>query len=85
MTDGYTNAYANDADLDEVARGYARLLDTHGPEALGRAMPGFLHRVSRDGSGDDVSLALMRLPDAATRDPIPNPDTRPDGETHDPL
>jgi hypothetical protein len=84
MTDGYTNAYASDGDLDEVARGYARLLDTHGPDALARALPGFLHRVSREGSGDDVSLALMRLPR-----PIPNPDTRtdtrPDGETHDPL
>jgi hypothetical protein len=62
MTDGYTNAYATDADLDDVARGYARLLEDHGFEAVERALPGFLSRVTRDGSGDDVSLALLHWP-----------------------
>jgi serine/threonine protein phosphatase PrpC len=80
MTDGYTNAYASDADLDAVALGYAQLLDTHGTETIARALPGFLQKVTRGGSGDDVSLALMRLP-AASAPGIPNTS----GETHDSI
>ncbi len=78
MTDGYTNAYEGDAALDEVVRGYARILDEDGPATLKRCLPDFLKRVTREGSGDDVSVAFLRWPDAHRY-----PDT--DGETDDPL
>lgn len=63
-TDGYAKSYPSDDAFAAVARDYLGLLREHGADAVERNLPAFLATVSAQGSGDDVSLALLHWPSA---------------------
>ena len=58
-TDGYANSFADDAGFLQVGTDFRRLIDEHGIEAVAQQLPAILAHVSENGSGDDVTLAMM--------------------------
>jgi hypothetical protein len=58
-TDGYSNSYTTGSDFERIGPDYLALLREHGAEAVQEKLPDFLQKVSTDGSGDDVSLAML--------------------------
>jgi hypothetical protein len=58
-TDGYANSFARDADFTRVATDFRSLIGTHGLDAVIERLPDLLDATSREGSGDDISLALL--------------------------
>jgi len=58
-TDGYANSFAQDADFTRVASDFRALIGSHGLDAVIERLPDMLDATSREGSGDDISLALL--------------------------
>ncbi|MDA8039043.1 MAG: protein phosphatase 2C domain-containing protein [Actinomycetota bacterium] len=58
-TDGYVNSFAVEAGFLAVGRDLLLLLREAGPESVARSLPEWLETTSRDGSGDDASMALL--------------------------
>jgi hypothetical protein len=57
-TDGYANSFASDADFLEIGRDYAALLADY-PDQLRARLPSILDETSAEGSGDDITLAVV--------------------------
>jgi hypothetical protein len=76
-TDGIRKSCATDADFLTLAAWLARSAIEEEPEAAG-ILPAALDRISREGSGDDVTVAIGRAAAAtgATREPPPPPKSR---------
>jgi len=68
-TDGYSNSFADDADLHLAASTLLSHLRTDGPESIQALLPGWLAGTSQMASGDDISLALLFRQD--TLEPTP--------------
>ncbi len=73
-TDGIRKSCATDADFLTLAAWLARSAIEEEPEAAG-ILPAALDRISREGSGDDVTVAIGRAA-GATREPPPPPKAR---------
>ncbi len=58
-TDGYANAYRDDASFQQVARDYWALLRDEGEQAVKPNLTGWLHEASQQGSGDDITVGLI--------------------------
>jgi hypothetical protein len=58
-TDGYANSYRGDADFLKVASGYASKIRSHGIDSVAAQLPTWLRDTTRDGSGDDITVALL--------------------------
>lgn len=63
-TDGYANAFRSPEGFLSVAKDLADILASDGEDAIREALPGWLEDASREGSGDDVTLAILWQPDA---------------------
>lgn len=61
-TDGYANSFRTDADFLKVGFDYLALLREHGLGALEPRLPALLEEASTQGSGDDITLALLYRP-----------------------
>jgi hypothetical protein len=64
-TDGYANSFASDADFLGIGRDYATLLADY-PEQLRARLPSILDETSAEGSGDDITLAVVHRASAAS-------------------
>ncbi len=60
-TDGYANSYATQEEFLRIGPDYLDLVREHGAEGVGSCLPGFLERITAEGSGDYISLALIYL------------------------
>ncbi len=61
-TDGYANAYRDDASFQQVARDYWALLRDEGEQAVKPNLTGWLNEASQQGSGDDITVGLIWQP-----------------------
>ena len=58
-TDGYSNAFESPAGFEQVGRDMLRVLREQGVEAVSQSFAEELDHVSRVGSGDDVTVAVV--------------------------
>lgn len=58
-TDGYANSFATEAGFHQAGLDCLHMLKTVSEAYLREKLPGWLDETSRDGSGDDMSLALL--------------------------
>lgn len=63
-TDGYPNSFAAPEGFRQVATDLLAMLDQEGVEPIAAALPGWLEEASQQGSGDDVSVAILYAPRA---------------------
>ncbi|MBM7846533.1 protein phosphatase 2C domain-containing protein [Herpetosiphon giganteus] len=59
-TDGYSNSYSDDKDYERIGRDYLERIRAEGIDHLEQRLEDFLHQVSIGGSGDDISIALIK-------------------------
>lgn len=71
-TDGYANAFRDEANFRVAALDYWIALRPAGAAGITPQLPGWLEEASVQGSGDDISLGLLWRPDARTdEDDVP--------------
>jgi serine/threonine protein phosphatase PrpC len=58
-TDGYVNAFVNDAAFQKAATDILAIGRSEGWEFVQRNLPGWLEEASRHGSGDDVTVVVV--------------------------
>jgi len=58
-TDGYSNAFASEADFLKVAADIFQLTKLHGTVFIEENIEAWLQNASEEGSGDDVTIALL--------------------------
>lgn len=58
-TDGYANSFRTDADFLKVGVDLHRLIGQHGLPAIESRLGGILEDASANGSGDDITVALL--------------------------
>lgn len=64
-TDGYSNSFRTDADFLQVGRDLLDILREWGPDAVRADLPDWLRAATYEGSGDDVTAAIVYRRDAA--------------------
>lgn len=57
-TDGFADSFASEGDLNRFADDLWQRCDAFGPSRVASCLPGWLDRLSRDGSGDDITLMM---------------------------
>ncbi len=68
-TDGYANSFRSDDDFLCIGDDFRSLIARHGLEAVDAQLETILQDASRQGSGDDITLALLQsdaVPDPAS-------------------
>jgi len=58
-TDGYSKSFATQSDFLQAGRDWFRLLQEFEPEQIQQQMDGWLDETSDQGSGDDVTVAVV--------------------------
>jgi hypothetical protein len=58
-TDGYANSFATPDGFRQVAADLFNMLETDGVDKVRESLPGWLADASHQGSGDDVSVAIL--------------------------
>jgi Protein phosphatase 2C len=58
-TDGYANSFVDDAAFLQAGPDVLDLLQEHGIDWVGEQLPGWLETASREGSGDDITMAIL--------------------------
>lgn len=59
-TDGYSNSYASEEGFLQTGPDYLRMIRSEGIEAVQQKLQGFLEETSRKGSGDDITLGMIK-------------------------
>lgn len=63
-TDGYSNSFRTDADFMQVGTDVLELVRKHGVSQVEKQLPQILEHASANGSGDDITMALVYLGEA---------------------
>jgi hypothetical protein len=58
-TDGYANSFRSDQDFLQIGSDYFAIIREQGIETLAGELPGILNEASQQGSGDDITLAIL--------------------------
>ncbi|MDA8186032.1 MAG: protein phosphatase 2C domain-containing protein [Acidimicrobiales bacterium] len=58
-TDGYANSYRDPSGFDQVASDMLAMVRDHGMALLARSLPHWLESTSEQGSGDDITVAVL--------------------------
>ncbi len=61
-TDGYANAYRDDANFQQVASDFWVLLRDEGDAAVKPHLKDWLNETSQQGSGDDITVGMLWRP-----------------------
>lgn len=64
-TDGYANSFRTEADFIQLGPDLLAILRDWGPDAVRSELPDWLSAATREGSGDDVTAAIVYRRDAA--------------------
>lgn len=59
-TDGYMNSFRSDEDFLKIGADYLQILREQGIASLNEEMPAILEEATRQGSGDDITLAVLQ-------------------------
>jgi Protein phosphatase 2C len=72
-TDGYANSFRSDEDFLKVGQDYLDIVSQQGIASLAEELPSILTEATQQGSGDDITLAILQDDPAAggTQDPRP--------------
>jgi serine/threonine protein phosphatase PrpC len=63
-TDGYSNSFRTEADFLQVGTDVLELIRKHGVTQVERQLPQILEHASTNGSGDDITMAIVYLEEA---------------------
>ena len=67
-TDGYANSFRQEADFIQVGTDYLELMRADGLDAVERRLKSWLVEASEAGSGDDITLGILRRMSAIEHD-----------------
>jgi hypothetical protein len=72
-TDGYANSFRSDEDFLKTGQDYLEIIRQQGIASLAEELPAILTEATQQGSGDDITLAILQDDPAAagTKDPQP--------------
>jgi hypothetical protein len=72
-TDGYANSFRSDEDFLKVGQDYLDIVSQQGIASLAEELPSILTEATQQGSGDDITVAILQDDPAAggTKDPRP--------------
>ncbi len=59
-TDGYVNSFRSDDDFLKIGADYLQILREQGISTLSSELPAILDEATRQGSGDDITLAILQ-------------------------
>lgn len=72
-TDGFANSFLSEEGFFKFGTDVFRMAAAEGIEAVGSKLNGWLTEMTRQGSGDDISLGIICQPDALRRVPAEPP------------
>lgn len=59
-TDGYTNSFRSDEDFLRIGQDYLEIIRDQGISVLAEDLPDILNEATEQGSGDDITLAILQ-------------------------
>jgi hypothetical protein len=59
-TDGYANSFRSDEDFLKIGQDYLEILREQGISSLAEELPAILTEATQQGSGDDITLAILQ-------------------------
>src|ERR1700761_587403 len=59
-TDGYANSFRSDEDFLKIGQDYLQIIREQGLSSLAEELPGILTEATQQGSGDDITLAILQ-------------------------
>jgi serine/threonine protein phosphatase PrpC len=59
-TDGYSNSFRSEEDFLLIGRDYLEMIRERGVEPMKEELPAILEEASKKGSGDDITLGILR-------------------------
>jgi len=60
-TDGYSNSFSSEEDFQQVGQDYREMIHLHGMDYIENQLESFLSQTSQQGSGDDITMGLVKL------------------------
>ena len=70
-TDGYANSFRSDEDFLKVGQDYLQIIREQGLSSLAEELPAVLTEATQQGSGDDITLAILQDDPGAGKLPRP--------------
>ena len=59
-TDGYANSFRSDEDFLKIGQDYLEIIRQQGIASLAEELPTILTEATQQGSGDDITLAILQ-------------------------
>ncbi len=59
-TDGYANSFSSEADFQKIGSDYRDMVQSEGLKGIGLKLDGYLRDASEQGSGDDITLGIIK-------------------------
>jgi serine/threonine protein phosphatase PrpC len=59
-TDGYANSFRSDEDFLKIGKDYLEIIRQQGISSLAEELPDILNEATQQGSGDDITLAILQ-------------------------
>jgi serine/threonine protein phosphatase PrpC len=72
-TDGYANSFRSDEDFLKIGQDYLEIIRQQGISSLAEELPDILNEATQQGSGDDITLAILQDDLSATGAKVPRP------------
>jgi hypothetical protein len=74
-TDGYANSFRSDEDFLKTGQDYLEIIRQQGIASLAEELPAILTEATQQGSGDDITLAILQDDPAVGGTEVPQPVT----------
>jgi serine/threonine protein phosphatase PrpC len=72
-TDGYANSFRSDEDFLKIGQDYLEIIRQQGISSLAEELPDILNEATQQGSGDDITLAILQDDLSAAGSKTPRP------------
>jgi serine/threonine protein phosphatase PrpC len=72
-TDGYANSFRSDEDFLKIGQDYLEIIRQQGISSLAEELPDILTEATQQGSGDDITLAILQDDLSAAGAKVPRP------------
>ena len=72
-TDGYANSFRSDEDFLKIGQDYLEIIREQGISSLAEELPAILTEATQQGSGDDITLAILQDDLSAGPAKVPRP------------
>ena len=69
-TDGYANSFRSDEDFLKIGQDYLQIIGEQGLSSLAEELPAILTEATQQGSGDDITLAILQDDPGAGARPV---------------